>query len=139
MVIRSLENAGPDCRQLNDLRLTATKSRDALYASDFAALGAAMIENTEAQSRLSPALISPEAARVIEIAHAHGALGWKLNGAAGDGGSLTILSDMSTSTKRAMLATIEQENPLFKNIPIYLSRYGVRVWKQENAAGSYGQ
>ena len=44
---------------------------------------------------------------------------------------MTILSDLSTSAKRAMLATIEQENPLFKNIPIYLSRYGLRVWKQE--------
>src|SRR5512137_2370491 len=41
MVIRSLENAGPDCKQLNSLRNTATKSRDALYAGDFAALGAA--------------------------------------------------------------------------------------------------
>jgi D-glycero-alpha-D-manno-heptose-7-phosphate kinase len=130
MVIRSLENAGPDCEQLNDLRTTATKSRDALYANDFAALGAAMIENTEAQSRLSPALISPEAARAIEIARAHGALGWKVNGAGGDGGSLTILSDMNASAKRAMLAAVEQENPLFKNIPIYLSRYGLRVWKQ---------
>ncbi len=52
-----------------------------------------MIENTEAQARLHPALISPEAASVIEIAKAHGALGWKVNGAGGDGGSLTILSE----------------------------------------------
>jgi len=69
---------------------------------------------------------------VIEIARAHGALGWKLNGAAGDGGSVTILSGLNTSAKRAMIAALEQENPLFKNIPIYLSRYGLRVWKQEN-------
>jgi hypothetical protein len=33
-----------------------------------------------------------------------------------------------------MLREIEQENALFKNIPIYLSRYGLRVWKQECAA-----
>jgi D-glycero-alpha-D-manno-heptose-7-phosphate kinase len=136
MVIRSLEDAGPDCRQLNDLRNTATKSRDALYADDFAALGAAMIENTEAQARLHPALISPEAARVIEIARVHGAFGWKVNGAGGDGGSLTILSDAEAPAKRAMLATIEQENPLFKNIPIYLSRYGLRVWRQEEKANT---
>jgi len=37
---------------------------------------------------------------------------------------------MNASAKRAMLAAVEQENPLFKNIPIYLSRYGLRVWKQ---------
>ena len=131
MVIRSLENAGPDCRQLNDLRNTAAKSRDALYAGDFFALGAAMIENTQAQARLNPALISPEAASVIEIARKHAAVGWKVNGAGGDGGSLTILCNSIAQTKRTMLSAIEQENPRFKNIPIYLSRYGLRVWKQD--------
>jgi|GEM_PF-12636 len=131
MVIKHLENAGPDCQQLTDLRQTAPKSRDALYANDFGALGNAMIENTAAQQRLHPALISPEAARVIEIARQHGALGWKLNGAGGDGGSVTILCNDVSQIKRTMIREIEQENPLFKNIPIYLSRYGLRVWKQE--------
>jgi D-glycero-alpha-D-manno-heptose-7-phosphate kinase len=131
MVIRSLENAGPDCQQLNDLRQTASRSRDALFAGDFSALGAAMIENTGAQGRLHPALISPEAARVIEIAKAHGALGWKVNGAGGSGGSLTILCNEIAQVKRLMLRTIEQEDPRFKSIPIYLSRYGLRVWKRD--------
>ncbi len=131
MVIRSLKDAGPDCQQLNDLRHTADRSRDALYADDFSELGAAMIENTEAQSRLHPALISDDAARVIEIARAHGALGWKVNGAGGDGGSLTILSGPIAQAKRAMLRAIEQENPSYKSIPIYLSRYGLRVWKRD--------
>jgi len=131
MVIRSLEDAGPDCKQLEDLRKTAASSRDSLYAGDFAALGAAMIENTEAQARLHPAIVSADAARAIEIAKAHGALGWKVNGAGGDGGSLTILCDAAAQVKRAMLRSIEQENPRFKNIPIYLSRYGLCVWKQE--------
>jgi D-glycero-alpha-D-manno-heptose-7-phosphate kinase len=130
MVIRSLENNGPDCRQLNDLRLTARKSRDALLAEDFSALGKAMKENTEAQARLHPALICSEATRVIEIAKAHGAIGWKVNGAGGSGGSLTILCDASAPAKRAMLRTIEQEDPSFKNIPIYLSLHGLRVWQQ---------
>jgi D-glycero-alpha-D-manno-heptose-7-phosphate kinase len=136
MVIHSLENAGPDCKQLSDLRSTAARSRDALYADDFSALGASMIENTEAQSRLHPALISPEASKVIEIAKAHVALGWKVNGAGGDGGSLTILCDSIAHAKRAMLDAIEQENSYFKNIPIYLSRYGLRVWKIEYESGS---
>jgi len=131
MVIRSLESAGPDCQQLNDLRQTASKSRDALIADDFAALGEAMIENTNAQGRLHPALISTEAASVIEIAKAHGALGWKVNGAGGSGGSLTILCDAVTQVKRAMLRTIEQESPHFRSIPIHLSRYGLQVWKQD--------
>src|SRR5512136_904782 len=116
MVIRSLENAGPDCKQLSDLRNTATRSRDALYADDFPALGAAMVENTEAQARLHPALISHEAAKVIEIAKSHGALGWKVNGAGGDGGSLTILCGPIAQAKRSMINAIEQEDPLFTNI-----------------------
>jgi D-glycero-alpha-D-manno-heptose-7-phosphate kinase len=128
-VIRELEDAGPTCKQLEDLRQTAEKSRDALYAGDFTALGHAMIENTEAQGRLHPDLISHDAWRVIEIAREYGALGWKVNGAGGEGGSITILSGALSHAKRAMLREIEAENPLFKSIPVYLSRHGLRVWE----------
>ena len=131
MVIESLENAGPDCIQLEDLRGTAEMSRDALFAGDFPALGQAMIENTQAQGRLHPALISPEAQKVIAIAKEHGALGWKVNGAGGDGGSITLLCDSHSYMKRTIIREIEQEDPLFRNIPIYLSRYGLRVWKED--------
>ncbi|MBN2548010.1 MAG: hypothetical protein JXB15_02540 [Anaerolineales bacterium] len=133
MVIRGLEDAGPDCPQLEDLRQTAPRARDALYAGDFAALGQAMMDNTDAQRRLHPALVSREADRVIEIAREHGAAGWKVNGAGGEGGSLTLLCGAHSEIKRAMLREIEQDNPLFKNIPIYLSRYGLRVWEQSIA------
>jgi D-glycero-alpha-D-manno-heptose-7-phosphate kinase len=130
MVIRKLEETGAESSQLADLRKTAPKSRDALYAGDFAALGAAMRENTEAQRGLHPALVSSDAEQVIAIARAHGALGWKLNGAGGEGGSLTLLAGHSSDAKRAMIHAIEAENPRYKNIPIYLSRYGLRVWEQ---------
>ncbi len=129
MVIKGLECAGPECQQLEDLRRTASCSRDALYAGDFEALGAAMIENTAAQERLHPALVGAEARQVIAIARQHGAIGWKVNGAGGDGGSVTILCGPLSQARRTMLREIEQENRLFKNIPIYLSRYGLRVWK----------
>jgi D-glycero-alpha-D-manno-heptose-7-phosphate kinase len=129
-VIRDLENIGPTARQLEALRATAAPSRDALYAGDFVALGKAMIQNTEAQRNLHPDLVSPAAQRVIEIAKANGALGWKVNGAGGEGGSVTILSGDLSYGKRAMLREIEQEDPLFKNIPIYLSRFGVRAWEE---------
>jgi D-glycero-alpha-D-manno-heptose-7-phosphate kinase len=130
-VIHDLENAGPDCLELNDLRATAEPSRDAIYAGDFEALGRAMITNTEAQSRLHPYLISADAARIIEIAKAHNAVGWKVNGAGGEGGSVTILCDDLSSVKRTMIRDIESENPLYQNIPIYLSRYGLRTWELE--------
>jgi D-glycero-alpha-D-manno-heptose-7-phosphate kinase len=130
MVIQALENAGPDCPPLNTLRTMAERSRDAVYAEDFGALGQAMIANTHAQHDLHPALISPEAARVIDIARAHGALGWKVNGAGGDGGSVTILGNGLASMKRTLLREICEENSQFTVIPISLSRFGVRVWRQ---------
>jgi len=129
-VIRELEGSAPDCRKLEDLRATAVKSRDAIHGGDFVALGRAMIENTEAQERLHPELVSRDARRVIEIAQQHGALGWKVNGAGGDGGSLAILTGTLSHVKRAMIREIETENRLLKNIPIYLSRYGLRVWER---------
>lgn len=128
-VITELQDEGPDCKRLQDLRLTAAKSRDALYAGDFAALGRAMIENTEAQGRLHPYLISQDAQRVIQIAKECGAIGWKVNGAGGEGGSLTILCPELSYVKRETIQAIEAANPLFKNIPIHLSRYGLRIWE----------
>ena len=92
-----------------------------------------MIDNTEAQGRLHPALVGAEARQVIEIARAHGALGWKVNGAGGEGGSLTLLC--------GELARQARHDPrdragllLFQNIPIYLSRHGLRVWRQDLGA-----
>jgi D-glycero-alpha-D-manno-heptose-7-phosphate kinase len=129
-VIQELEGLGPDCRHLQDLRATAEQSRDAMYAGDFAALGKTMIENTEAQERLHADLVSREARQVIEIAKDHKALGWKVNGAGGEGGSLTILTGTLFHVKRAMIREIEAANPLFKNIPVYLSRTGLRIWER---------
>ena len=135
-VIRALEEAGPTAKQLEPLRSTAEPSRDAVYAGDFAALGKAMVQNTEAQRNLHPDLVSSDAQRVIEIALAHGAGGWKVNGAGGDGGSITILCGPSSHVKRTMIREIEEENPLFRSIPIYLSRFGLRIWEADLSEGT---
>jgi D-glycero-alpha-D-manno-heptose-7-phosphate kinase len=134
-VIHELEHLGPGCSQLEDLRINAGRSRDAVYAGDFEALGRAMIENTEAQERLHRELVEVDARRVIEIARSHGVAGWKVNGAGGDGGSVTVLCGPRATEKRAMLRDIEQDNPRFRTIPIYLSRYGLRTWEQGAECG----
>ena len=130
-VIRELENSGPDSKKLHNLRRNAGRSRDAVYAGDFEHLGRAMADNTEAQSELHSGLISSDAWRIIEIAREHGALGWKVNGAGGEGGSVTILAGSLSHEARSMIEEIEQENSLFRNIPLYLSRYGLRTWEQK--------
>jgi D-glycero-alpha-D-manno-heptose-7-phosphate kinase len=133
MVIREMEEAGPEADKLRPLRRTAGRSKDALYAGDFHELGRVMIDNTEAQRALHPALVGPHHQRVIDLAQAHGANGWKVNGAGGHGGSVTILSGSDRSAKRAMIREIEADGRNYRNIPIFLSRFGLRVW--ESATG----
>lgn len=127
-VITRLET-GKDHSALDKLRQTAEMARDAVFDGAFETLGRSMIINTEAQGELHPELISADAHQIIEIAQAHNVLGWKVNGAGGDGGSLTLLTTATSSEKRALVQAIEEANPLFKSLPIYLSRYGLRVWE----------
>jgi D-glycero-alpha-D-manno-heptose-7-phosphate kinase len=128
-VIAGLEAAGSNAAPLAALRRAAEQSRDALYAGDFAALGRAMIDNTAAQADLHPALVSAEARELIVIAKQYGAIGWKVNGAGGEGGSLTLLAHPSASNQRRMLRAIVEASPLFQPIPIALSRTGLCIWE----------
>ncbi len=125
-VIASLS---PEDSRLTPLRRTAAASRDALLAADWAGFGRAMVDNTEAQRGLHPDLIGPAHQRIIEIAREHGALGWKVNGAGGDGGSVTLLGGAHRGAHRSLLRTIAAENPRSQVIPIRLSPTGLRRWQ----------
>jgi D-glycero-alpha-D-manno-heptose-7-phosphate kinase len=127
-VVRRLERAGPGCAELDGLRMAAERARDALVAGDLDALGRAMRDNTATQAELHPELVHADAWRVIEIAAAHGAAGWKVNGAGGDGGSMTLLASARPSARRALVRAILEDNPALVPIPIVISRQGLRVW-----------
>jgi D-glycero-alpha-D-manno-heptose-7-phosphate kinase len=114
---------------LEALRQTAVLSRDAIYAGDLAALGRAMVTNTEAQAELHPSLVNEDAEAVIDLARAHGAIGWKVNGAGGPGGSLTLLNGGSASQRRALHRAIVELNPQYRLIATRLSRRGLWVWR----------
>jgi D-glycero-alpha-D-manno-heptose-7-phosphate kinase len=128
-VIRELEGGGPASAHLETLRHTAERSCDALRGGRFEELGRVMVENTEAQARLHPDLVGRDARRAIAIARAHGAVGWKVNGAGGEGGSLTLLAGPSSEAKRTMLREIGEENRNARAIPIALDDAGVTVWE----------
>ena len=129
-VIERLTAGGEEPRrQLEFLRHTAAAGRDALYAGDLGGFGRAMTENTNAQADLHPDLVSPVARDMIAIAKAHGALGWKINGAGGEGGSITFLGPASRPEQRGMLDDLLDAKPKARVIPTYLSRYGLRVWE----------
>lgn len=131
-VMRNLERLGPECPQLDALRTAAERARDALLAADFEALGSAMRENTTAQAELHPELVHEDAWRIIEIAAAHGAAGWKVNGAGGDGGSVTLLGGARAMATGTMVRVMMDENPRLRAIPVRISPQGLRVWESQD-------
>jgi D-glycero-alpha-D-manno-heptose-7-phosphate kinase len=114
---------------LEKLRRAAQGARDAFRAGDFPALGRVMIENTDTQAGLHPELVGSRARAAIGVAAEHGALGWKVNGAGGDGGSLTLLCGPDMGAKRGLLRALRATDPLFQIIPTSVSRKGLRVWQ----------
>jgi D-glycero-alpha-D-manno-heptose-7-phosphate kinase len=124
---RVIENVG--CHgsgAFSRLRDAAVAARDAVLARDLDAFGQAMIANTEAQSSLHPALVGVDARRVIEIAAAQGAVGWKVNGAGGDGGSVTILS-ATREAKAALEHGVAMLDTRYRVLPIQVSSVGLQV------------
>jgi D-glycero-alpha-D-manno-heptose-7-phosphate kinase len=105
-----------DPSALDVLRRCAHLAAAALSAGNLHAYGDALVANTEAQRSLHPDLVSDEAQAVIDAAAAAGALGWKVNGAGGDGGSVTIVCG-------DRMPAVDADRIL----PLRLSRQGVRV------------
>jgi D-glycero-alpha-D-manno-heptose-7-phosphate kinase len=127
-VIARLAEEGSGAPPLRELRHAAEAARDALSEADFCALGRAMIHNTESQRQLHPGLVCADAETAIEVAASCGASGWKVNGAGGDGGSLTILCGPDAGAKRELGRMLHRANPRFQVIPTRLSLDGIRVW-----------
>jgi D-glycero-alpha-D-manno-heptose-7-phosphate kinase len=108
------------------LRDAAAAARHAVLVRDLDAFGQTMIANTEAQKSLHPELVGVDARRVIEIAAAQGAIGWKVNGAGGDGGSVTILS-ATREAKEALEHRVGSLDTRFRVLPIQISMVGLEV------------
>ena len=132
MVIRSLESEGSDSPKLAPLRMTAAQSRDAILAGDFPALGRAMTASTRGQENLHPALTGPDHHVIIDIARHHKALGWKVNGAGGHGGSVTVLCNKDPETKQEMIHEVLQQNPKYLLIPTKLAAKGLTTTIEEH-------
>jgi D-glycero-alpha-D-manno-heptose-7-phosphate kinase len=127
-VIRGLDRPGSAGRAaLDALRAAAAAARDAVEAGDLAALGAAMRACTEGQRRLHPSLVCGDAQRVIDAASACGALGWKVNGAGGEGGSLAILCPPGAEERAAIEAAIARASETYRVLPTTLAKGGLRV------------
>lgn len=91
---------------LDELRELAARARAALEGGDLATWGAVLTEATEAQARLHPDLVGADARALAALGAAHGAGGWKVNGAGGAGGSVTLLGPADPSARSALGAEV---------------------------------
>ncbi len=127
MVIADLGSEPHNDPRLAQLRQLAYQSRDALCKGDFAALGRLFNTNTQVQRDLHKNLICDDFKEIISLAGDFDALGCKVNGAGGDGGSVAILTNGDMRKKRELKNVLLKQG--FQILPIYLSRRGLRVWK----------
>ena len=132
-VIAELEAGGPQLKYIRELTDIAQKARDVLAAGDFEAYGEAMIRNNECQRALYGGLVSAEADAVGDVARRFRASGWKVNGAGGKGGSMTVLAGGDDVLRRRMVQKINSMGRGIRVIPVCLSREGLQAWESRSA------
>ena len=130
-VIKRLEESPKFRRYLEPLRQAAVDGKQALLRGDLRAFGQAMTANTSAQRKLHPELIGKRALEVIDVARSFGVAGYKVNGAGGAGGSVTLLLKPGSRDKHRLISEIEKAHPDFRSIPVRLAPHGLRRWKVE--------
>jgi D-glycero-alpha-D-manno-heptose-7-phosphate kinase len=118
------EDAGKDPR-IEKLRQLAVEARDAVNNRNLEALGQVMNRNTQVQRELHPHLVCEKFAEIIGIANFFEVFGCKVNGAGGDGGSVTILSNGDIEKKKNLLHTLKNKG--YDSIPVSLSHKGVHI------------
>jgi D-glycero-alpha-D-manno-heptose-7-phosphate kinase len=131
-VIAFLEEKGSQYSVIKRLRTLAEQAKGCLLRRDLESFGDVMVQNNECQRSLHEGLISEEADSVINIAKKYKALGWKVNGAGGKGGSLTILGSEDETLRKQMLGDINSMGRGIRSIPISLALSGVTV-KEETS------
>jgi D-glycero-alpha-D-manno-heptose-7-phosphate kinase len=124
-VVAALAGEGPGSRRLDVLRRCAQRAVEALGRGDLDGLGQVMTDSTDGQAALHPSVVSDDARRVIAAAEANGALGWKVNGAGGDGGSITVLCGAGADARRALIGAVDEIEHA-SVIPVRLSARGLR-------------
>ncbi len=128
-VIARLETGGRRTRPLDKLKGLAELGRRALLGGDLEEYGRVMILNNEGQRALFRELISPEADEVIRLARKWKASGWKVNGAGGKGGSLTLLASADDDLRRRLSRDLLLLPRGIRLLPASLSPAGLSAWR----------
>lgn len=128
-VISLMKEGSPRFETLRRLADLASQARLLLERGDLESFGRVMAENNECQRALYDKLISPAADAVIRLARRHGAAGWKVNGAGGRGGSLTLLASADDGRRRALVRDIGGLGRGLRVLPFWLLQSGLTVWR----------
>lgn len=91
---------------LRELRALAALAARRLEAGDLDGWGAVLTAATQEQTRLHPALVGDAARAVTDLAALHGVGGWKVNGAGGAGGTVTLLAPADPVRADALRAAL---------------------------------
>lgn len=129
-VIAELAGEGAASPRLQVLRDLAYAAGERLMAGDVEGFAETMRVSTEAQRALHPTLVSDEAEHLIGLARSHGSSGWKVNGAGGAGGSVTILAPADAGGRRALVDEIRSGSRGWRLIPVRISGSGLQVWER---------
>ncbi|MCC5790317.1 MAG: hypothetical protein JJT75_11825 [Opitutales bacterium] len=122
--------ANPGYRKhLQTLAACADKGREALLSGNLEAFGRTMIDNTEIQQSMDADLVGSRAKKLISLAKSLGASGYKVNGAGGDGGSMTLLLPPNFELKHKWIEAIKSAHREFAGISVNIAPVGFRRWK----------
>ncbi|MCH8473609.1 MAG: hypothetical protein LAT55_00090 [Opitutales bacterium] len=116
-------------KHLQALAACADKGREALLKGDLEAFGRTMIDNTEIQQSMDADLVGTQARKLISLAKDFGACGYKVNGAGGDGGSITLLLPPNLDLKHKWMEAIRSTHPEFTVISVKIAPVGFQRWR----------
>jgi D-glycero-alpha-D-manno-heptose-7-phosphate kinase len=111
---------------LAPLRDAAAAGFKALGGPNFDEYGRAMRANSSAQRALHPSLVSEGANAVITVIRLLGARGWKVNGAGGEGGSMSVFGPDKAAEHAALIVAINKI-PDVSVLNLRVARSGVSV------------
>ncbi len=131
-VIKQLERGGRGLETLERLAGLAAAARETLVAGDLREYGRIMVSNNECQRTLFRELISAVADEVIRLARTWKAAGWKVNGAGGRGGSLTVLGPADDDLRLKLARDIVRLGRGIRLLPVRLSPRGLIAWRSSS-------
>lgn len=112
-------------RASRDLAALAREAASRLTAGDVGGWADVLTRSTEAQARMHPDLVGRDHQRAIHVAEAAGAIGWKVNGAGGAGGSLSIVAP--PSDRSALERALHDADPTWQILDLRPTSSGVTV------------